>query len=320
MTDASPDLLESAILRTVAYFDVFSYPITPEEVWRWLYRESGAAWQVDRSSVRIGLDQLVTAQRLERQDTWYFFPGRSEIVAIRQARQKENEKKWKRAKSTARFLEVVPYLKLVAVVNTLAIDNARPESDIDFLIITQPGRIWIARLMVTGLVEMLGYRRQGDKISNRICLSFYVTDDAMEMKKFAYADDHHLAFWTTQAVPMMDDGTYLKYADANRVWTSRLPNAWTWPWESRPLKPNKLLRGIKNFYGRIFGTAAGGYLEAWARDFQMQRMEKNINSRAKEGTTDVIISEEALKFHEADRRTEYNAAYVERCRRLGIAP
>ncbi len=321
MNTPTPEQLHAAILRTIAYFDVFDFPLKFDEIWRWLYREGGATWTAEAGQVRQAVDHLVTIGKLQSTEDWLTLPGRGELVNIRRQRIADNEKKWKKIAGAARFLEVVPYVKMVAVVNTLAINNARPESDIDVLVVTEPGRIWIARLMVTGLIDMLGIRRHGTHITNRVCLSFYVTSDAMDLSRFANgADDHHFAFWTTQAVPVLDLDTYKKFVEANRAWTSRLPNAWSWIWDNRLISKNRLLRGIKNFYGRLFGTAAGQYLEAWARDFQMQRMEKNVDSKAKEGTTDVVISEEALKFHEADRRNEYNAAYAERCRALGIAP
>lgn len=321
MTAPDQSLLTTAILRTMAYFDVLDYPLTATEVWRWLYRGPQETWNVTPEEVRATLNTLVANQRLGHDRDWYTLPGREAIVAVRAERLVRNEKKWKRAKSTARFLEVIPYVKLAAVVNTLAIDNARAESDIDFLIVTEPERIWIARLMVTGIVEMLGYRRHGEKIADRICLSFYLTTKGLNLSPLKLdADDPHFAFWASQAVPLMDEATYEQFLTANRELTARLPNAWTWSWQNRLLKNNGLLRGIKRFYGRMFGMAAGNFLEAWARDYQLQRMDKNVHSKAKLGTTEVVISEDVLKFHEDDRRAKYNAAYRQRCEQLGIAP
>jgi hypothetical protein len=33
--------LEKAILSAICYYDVFDYPLTPEEIWRWLYVADG---------------------------------------------------------------------------------------------------------------------------------------------------------------------------------------------------------------------------------------------------------------------------------------
>ena len=33
-----PTDLEKSIIKTIAYFDVFNFPLTTSEVWKWLYR------------------------------------------------------------------------------------------------------------------------------------------------------------------------------------------------------------------------------------------------------------------------------------------
>ena len=321
MTDADRQLLHQAIRRTLAYYDVFEYPLRDGEVWRWLYRGVGETWEATLAEVQQALHDLVTVKKIETANDMFYLPGRAHLVRIRGERKVRGDRKWRRAKSVARFLEVVPYVKLVAVVNTLAIDNARSESDIDLLIVTEPERIWVTRMMVTGIVEMLGYRRHGDKIKDHVCLSFYLTTRALDLTPLKSApDDPHFMFWVTQAVPLMDEKTYENFVNANRPLTARLPNAWTWPWQSRLLKKIGILRGIKRFYGRIFGIAAGNYLDALARDNQIKRFEADTESKSKLGTTDVVISEDVLKFHENDRRAKYNALFYERCRALGIQP
>lgn len=323
MSTLSPD--HQAILRALAYYDVFSYPLTVEEVRRWAYPPAGQSITMRTvEEYDSTIQALEQAGRLERHGQYLTLPGRGEVVTTRAARLKAGVKKWKRAESTARFLELVPFVRMVAVVNTLAIDNARPESDIDLLIITAPHHIWITRLIVTGIVSLLGYRRSGGRtttnVANRVCLSFYVTTDGMKMEQLKRAaDDPHFAFWTAQAVPLLDDQTYEKYRAANAWVTAMLPNAWDWEWKRRRLVPNAGLRGIKQFYEVFFSTPIGLWVENWARQRQLARFEQDTNSKAKEGNTDVVISEDVLKFHEVDRRLEYREAFYARLNELGLS-
>ncbi|MBI5467021.1 MAG: hypothetical protein HY975_02290 [Candidatus Kerfeldbacteria bacterium] len=323
MSTLSPD--HQAILRALAYYDVFSYPLTTEEVRRWAAPPSGQSLTMRTvEEYDSTIQALEQGGRLERHSQYLTLPGRSEIVTTRAERQRAGVKKWKRAESTARFLELVPFVRLVAVVNTLAIDNARPESDIDLLIVTAPHHIWITRLIVTGIVSLLGYRRSGGRaatnVANRVCLSFYVTTDGMKMEQLKReADDPHFAFWTAQAVPLLDDQTYEKYRAANSWVTTLLPNAWDWDWKRRLLVPNAGLRGIKQFYEVFFSTPIGLWVENWARQRQLSRFEHDTNSKAKEGNTDVVISEDVLKFHEVDRRLEYRSAFYARLDELGLS-
>lgn len=311
--------LHRSILKTLAYYDTFDYPLTAEEVWRWLYREDGDSASPSPDDVRSGIAELEKEGRVERSGAYVVLAGRQGIVNTRTERMQRSVRLWNRATSTARFLELVPFVKMIAVVNTLAIDNVRPESDIDYLIVVAPGHMWIARMIVTGIVSLLGYRRHGDKIAGRICLSFYVTTEGMDFSKLKSANhDPHFAFWTGQAVPLIDDGTYEKFRAANTWVTTNLPHAWEWDWKQKLMPANPSLRGIRQFYEMFFSTPVGHWFEAMARDRQVKRMDKNVESKAKLGTTDVIISEDVLKFHEKDRRAEYNERFTRRCAELGL--
>lgn len=318
MSNRTP--LSNAILRTLGYFDVFSYPVTVEELWRWLWPssiENFTGFTIENVRTALSNDELrdhvtVTGEMVT-------LKGREELVKIRHERYDANQKKWKRAESAARFLELVPFVKMVAVSNTLAINNARPESDIDFFIVTSQHHLWIARWLVTGIVSLLGWRRHGTKIKNRICLSFYVTTAALDLAPLKSAErDPHFTFWASQLVPLMVDGDiYEKYKTVNSWVTTVLPNAW--PTKLQRLQtPNPQLRSIKRFYEVFLATPIGLTVENWARNRQLKKMETNATSRAQEATTDVIVSDDVLKFHEADRRGEYNTAVAKRLAELGL--
>lgn len=313
--------MQQAVLRAVCYYDVHHFPLTRDEIWRWLCRGEGESWEPVRSEMDSAIDQLVVDGKLEVHGDKLTLSGRGELIQTRAERNVESEKRWRRAKSAARFLEIVPFVKHVGVVNTLAIDNTKPTSDIDFFIIVSPGRIWMARMMVTGILSMLSYRRHDQKIANRICLSFYVTRASMDLAPLKLSnteDDPHLRFWASQLVPVMDDGAYSDYQKVNTWITERLPNAWTHVRTEHQLPSNSALRTIKHSYENFLSWQPGSAIEDWARHYQVNRIASHTNSKAKLGTTEVVISENVLKFHEADRRKEYNLAYRLRLASMGI--
>lgn len=310
----------TAVLRTIAYYDVHDFPLIADEVWRWLYPAvSGEAASWQRSDIDTELDRLVQAGMLGRRGAYYFLSGREALVETRTERATRAVKLWRRAATVARYVELVPGVRMVAVVNTLAIDNVRPESDIDLLVVTAPNSIWVTRLFVTGIVALLGYRRHGTKIAGRVCLSFYVTSEGMNFEPLkSEPTDTHFAMWASQAVPLLDlNGTYEKFVAANGWVTQLLPNAWSWDWKVKRQAPNEGLAAIRQFFEIFFAVPIGQWFGALIRDRQMKKMDKNTQSRAHQGTTDVVINDDVLKFHEADRRLEYNAAWRERLVKLG---
>jgi hypothetical protein len=319
MSNYEPRSLTRAILRTVCYYDIFDYPLTAEEIRRWLHPAPGEPVTATVDDVKTALAELISQGRLQKVEEFYVLPSRDGLAGIRAMRLDIGKRKWQIANSTARFLEIVPFVRMVAVTNTLAYDNARDQSDVDLLIITAPGHIWLARFAVTIIVAMLGYRRHGNKIRNRVCLSFYATTNGMDFSSLRLKpDDPHLTFWTAQIVPLIDFDTYEKYKDANKWVNDSLPFAWDWDWKKKLNPPNLGLRSINKMYGAFFETSIGKWMEMWLRDRQLSKMDKNLHSKSKDGGTDVVITEDVLKFHEADRRAEYNQRFIERCRQLGI--
>lgn len=310
-----------AILRTLAYYDTFDFPLQVEEIWRWLYPEQpDDSAGVTVEMIKEDLRQEPLRSLVDNQGAFYCLRGRQSTIAQRAERTVRNEKKWRRAITVVKYLDVVPFLRMVAVVNTLAINNARPESDIDLLIVTDPGHIWSARMAVTGIVSMLGYRRHGDKITNRVCLSFYLTTNALNLEPLKReTDDPHFAFWASQAVPLMNRGeTYQKYVAANAWVTKLMPNAWSWDWQDRLVPSNSALHSVSSLYQAFFTSPLGASMEIWARGQQLKRFEADTDSRSKQPTTDVVISDDVLKFHEADRRLEYRQRFHERLAALGL--
>lgn len=318
MSNLSP--LQRAIIRTLAYYDCFDYPLTVEEIWRWLYPEQpGSLADVTVDQVAAAIRQTDVSNLVKPEAKFFVLPGRQAIVAARAERTVRNEKKWRRAITVAKYLEVVPFIRMVAVVNTLAINNARPESDIDLLIVTAPGHIWSARMAVTGIVSMLGLRRHGHKITDRVCLSFYLTTNALNLEPLKReADDPHFAFWASQVVPLIDNDTYQPYVAANGWVSQLLPHAWQWEWKDRLIAGNSGLRSIAGLYQAFFQSPIGGSLEIWSRNYQLKRFSVDTDSRSKEPTTDVVISDDVLKFHEADRRLEYRQRFHDRLAALGL--
>src|SRR3989338_3671881 len=80
--------MTQAILKTLAYFDIFDYPLTLVEIWKWLYVENNRSASL--SEVRQSLAQL--AGRVETKNGFWFLPGRSGIIQTRLERDSIAEK------------------------------------------------------------------------------------------------------------------------------------------------------------------------------------------------------------------------------------
>lgn len=309
--------MDRSILATLAYHDVFEYPLTVEEIWKWLYvhddADAAGVVRATPADVEWAVAALSIAGKVDRAGSYVTLPGRSGLVATRMARHVANERKWRRARLVSSWLRVVPFIRFIGVVNTLAIDNARPESDIDLFIIVKRRRLWFTRMLATVMVQMFGVRRHGSSVSDRVCLSFYVSDGALNLEPLkhpAISEDSYLAYWVTEVVPLFARGSaWQDFLKAN-VWaTKRIPHGLT----AMPVPYFddtafvKTVRMIPELLGYSMLGDAGEWL---MRAFQRRHMYAQAGSRIHANSTDVVVSDDILKFHEKDRRVEYHRAFL----------
>ena len=309
--------LAESVLATLTYTDIFDYPLTASEVWRFLFRPEGAVTQDDVNSALV---DLMGQGKVDREGDWYMLSGRRAIAGTRKERTELSKKKWRRAKSAAEFLRLVPFVRGVFVCNSVAIDNGNKESDVDIVVIIKAGRMFMARFAVTAIVHLLGYRRHGLKVADRVCLSFYVTDDALDFASLRLQpEDPQLAFWVATFVPLINRGDIFQQQRAANPWVLEyFPHAFSVGPRNEQLAEDQLLSTVRAFFENAFGGTIGEPLEQSARSMQMKRMQHNKQSRQNEPTTDVVISDTLLKYHERDRRGEVREKFERRLSELGI--
>ncbi|MFA5070432.1 MAG: hypothetical protein WC528_04070 [Patescibacteria group bacterium] len=322
MPTAKFSQLEKAILAGLCYYDVFDYPLTAEEIWRWLYVKDGKTdFPKDLNAVLEVLEMSKNLKEvMETDENYYYLKGRREIVETRKERFEADKNKWRIAKSAMGFLRMVPFLKYVAVCNNVAINNAKAESDIDFFIVASTGQLWTCRFFTTWFTWMLGYWRHKNKIRNKICLSFYAAEESLDFQPLLLKEgDPYFNFWVDQLVPLFDRGGTGEKIKAQNTWVlKQLPNALAGQKESL-VKPDSLTAMIQQFFEIVFiNPILGPWLTNFIRHNQMKKMGKNQESVAKENNTKVVIADSVLKFHETDKREFYRQKFYERLKTQGL--
>lgn len=120
----------------------------------------------------------------------------------------------------SRLCAWIPGLRMIAIGNTLAMYCSDEESDIDLFVVTDPHRMWLVRLVMTFLFQILGVRRYGKHVAGRMCLSFYATTNAIDLEKISIENDVYLAHWCETIKPIVDIGNaYDLFLGKNR-WIS----------------------------------------------------------------------------------------------------
>ncbi len=299
---AGPTDLERSILHTVCWFAVHQYPVTSFEVWKWLWFP---CCPTTLGVVRRTLAESAwLADRLETADGFYALRGADVAVLARQRLEREGDarRKFRYLRLAARWLSWIPTVRGVAAANTLSWWHTRPESDIDLLVLAEPGTLWVTRFLSVAPFIAFG-ARPGRTIADPFCFSFFLDADDANVKPFAlFGGDPYLAFWSKSLVPVV--GAWEPYHAANAWAGEMLPHAR--PRASHPRLTRHPLFARRGNVLRSFFVR----LEPWARRLQEFRLPAVLRMRANEDSS-VVLTRKALKFHDVDRREEFRDRFQE---------
>lgn len=208
---ASLPRLEEAILKTVAYVDIFDYPLSAPEIHRYLVGVNSTESDTERALHNLSQ----SGNFLECREGYYSLLRRGSIVETRKQRKGIAQLMWPRAEYYGNIMAVLPFVLMVSVTGSLAVDNADLESDIDFLIVTSKNRLWTTRAMIVLTVRLAARR------GTAICPNYLVTEDAMAFQE-SYP---HTARKVAQMEPVACLKVYQKIREENKWVEEFLPNA-----------------------------------------------------------------------------------------------
>ncbi|MEK9156162.1 MAG: nucleotidyltransferase domain-containing protein [Patescibacteria group bacterium] len=89
-----------------------------------------------------------------------------------------------RTRRICAILQMVPFLRCLILNGSLAQGKARPDSDIDILVIGRDGRIFTARFFILLLSTLLGVKRSSDDAKShagKFCFNYFMTTSYLKI-------------------------------------------------------------------------------------------------------------------------------------------
>jgi hypothetical protein len=293
-TEPGRAALERAIVQAVAYADVFDYPLMADEVHRYLI---GA--QANRSVVRTVLSSgRLVPEPLTRSGKYFTLVGREHTIETRRARAATAADYWRRAVRYGHLLGNLPFVRMVAVTGALAMDNVA-DGDVDFLIITEPGRLWLCRALVVGLVKAAALRKI------ELCPNYFLSERALELTERNLFTAHEVA----QMVPLSGAATYQRLRDLNRWTDGYLPNAGGAPHRVAAVEPRP--RRSRRLLEHALRGPLGAPVERWEMSRKMRKLGERSNGHA-----EAAFGPDWCKGHFGDHGQQTLARYDERLQAL----
>ncbi len=259
--------LERAILETLAYSDIFEYPLRADEVHRYL------PLRANLDDVQSGLNR---APHVDSKNGFYFLAGRAHLVDIRLQRADASLRPYNWSHRLGRILSLIPFVRMVGLTGSLAMLNLSKAADMDFMLVTAPNRLWTARAFAVTFGRFMRL------FGHRICVNLLVTENALLWPQHDLYSAHEMC----QMIPITGLDVYHDLRNINQ-WTERfLPNAIKKNSRNSPVRAIrvKILQPILEIPLR---GKLGDKLEAWCMDFQLRHILRQGLSDETNFTADV---------------------------------
>ena len=312
--------LEQSVLKTLAWFSVSNRSVTGFEIWKWLlepdrtysiadvyFALSSSEWLRNRMNVTRGFyclrSPLLTKEGTGEVRTEVYDPSPTSVslqwIFRRQDHYIDAIRKFHKLRRAAYFFELFESVRTVAAVNSIAWWNTDATSDIDLFIVVKPNSIWSSRFWIVAPFILFGIRPHVQETIDPFCFSFCVTTNNLSMDHLRLKEgDHYFAFWAKSIVPIFDRDKNLEQLDQENPWASTmLPNASTRRVHSRH-RPHRVFPIMRHT----------GLFESVYKSIQQKRFPSSISSIANKDSR-VVITDDMLKFHDNDRRAEFEERY-----------
>ena len=234
--------LERAILETLAYSDVFEYPLRLDELHRYLPLQA-----------KIGsLPQTIELlhDQVGEKDGYYFLARRDAIVEIRKHREACSQKLLQHALRYGKILGALPFIRMVALTGSLAVMNSSNGADFDYMLVAASGRVWTARafaLLFNRITRLFGHT---------LCPNLIISENVLKWPRH----DLYSARELCQMIPVSGLDVYQKLMQANEWVRGFLPNAIVQSSEISKTSKKKLWQKFLEF---PLSGKLGGRIENW---------------------------------------------------------
>lgn len=204
--------LKKSILKTLLYYDIFAHPLRPEEIYAFLPRNS-----ISLDVVKQYLRELTCTEGTPfgEKDGYYYIKPSIENISSRLKKEEYSKKMWKRAQLVTHLIKRFPFVRAVMITGSLSKNSSDGSSDLDFMVITKSGRLWISRTLLMLFKKLFLFNSY-----KYFCINYFVTEDSLEI------EDKNIFSATEVATVkfMYNSGLLARFLEANNWIRSYFPN------------------------------------------------------------------------------------------------
>lgn len=184
---------EKAILKTLLYYDLFLHPLTFEEL------SASCDCNHENETLKQILKDLVAKALVYEEDNFYYLYNNRAIVDERKKELRIIQVFLERARVMSKVIASFPFVIAILLSGSISKYRMYVDGDLDFFIITKPGRLWIARtlLVIFKKIFLLNSYKY-------LCLNYFVDSNSLKV------EDQNL-FNATEIITLIPTYNYSLY-------------------------------------------------------------------------------------------------------------
>lgn len=254
-------LVKNDILATLAYFDIFTYPLKEREIRFFLPNHYSL------EAFEEGLQEMIEGSLIFKLGEFYSLQNNYAIVMKRIQGNEKAQVLIQTAKKVGSLLSQFPFVRGVAISGSLSKNFADESSDIDLFLITSKNRLWLARTILHCFKKLTFLTRK----EHFYCMNYFIEENHVEIAE----KNIYTATEIATLMPLEGNDAFEKFYSAN---------AWT-----RIFLPNKYLRvssaekikmpWIKMLIEKILNNSLGNKLEEMLMNITANRWRKKTEKK-----------------------------------------
>ncbi|HNN09911.1 MAG TPA: nucleotidyltransferase domain-containing protein [Bacteroidia bacterium] len=159
-----------SILKVLAYFKIFEHPLK--------LREIAALCNISVQETEQNLSFLIEDEMIFDFEQYYSTSRNvAQYSGLRKVKEAEAEKYFIKLKKYAKLLATFPFVRGIAVSGSLSKGVMNPDGDIDYFIITKPGRLWICRTLMILFKKLFLFNSK-----RYFCVNYFVDENNLQIR------------------------------------------------------------------------------------------------------------------------------------------
>jgi hypothetical protein len=264
----TPLKLRQSILKVLAYFDLFNYPVSKNEIIFFLDEKN-----IPAQDITNALNELINRQCIFRYDGFYALKDNAELVQRRIEGNNNAQLLLPVGKKVSRFLFQFPFARGIGISGSLSKNFAAENDDIDYFIIAKANRLWIARTFMH-LLKKLSFLNDKQHL---YCMNYFIDETAMEIAE----KNIFTAMELITLLPVCGNGTMDKFFKTNNWVNAYYPNYKSKTEGPKTFAHDSLMkRAIEYLLDNKLGDSIDNYLmRLTAKRWKKKEEQQKVNSK-----------------------------------------